>query len=374
MRHESTPGSLAPLAIALLATLGTSCDSPTPVEIPSGETKSRASLSGGGALADAALFVGNLVPGVPAGNGIFRFDGSGRLIDHMAPGGCCNTLGPDGLVYTNRAFGIHRFNSVTGEFVDIFVPPGHGGLAAPLTLLFGPDGNLWVGDRITHSIRRYDARTGAPLGRPGAAADDGEFVKGHEQGMGTADPQFFAFGPDGNIYAASTATSRVLRYHGTTGEFIDEFVPALTADMQNPSGLTFGADGHLYVGSTTTDRVLRFHGSTGEYLGDFVTAGSGGLDVPVGLTFGPDGNLYVASAATPEVSSVLRYDGSTGAFIDAFIPPGGGVTGPRSLAFIEKITLCHRPPGHPDDARTIRIGFMSAFDHVAHGDVVGACS
>ena len=374
MRPVSTYRFLTSLSIALLATLGTSCDSPTPAEILPGETRSRTSVAGDGTLGDAALFVGNLVPGVPAGNGIFRFDGSGRLIDHMALGGCCNTLGPDGLVYTNRMFGVHRFNSVTGEFVDVFVPSGHGGLEAPLTLLFGPDANLYVGDRITHSIRRYDARTGAPLGRPGAAAADAEFVKGHEQGMGTADPQFFAFGPDGNIYAASTATSRVLRYHGTTGEFIDEFVPALTAGLENPSGLTFGPDGHLYVGSTATDRVLRFHGVTGEYLGDFVSAGSGGLDLPVGLTFGPDGNLYVASAATPEVSSVLRYDGRTGAFIDAFIPPGGGVTGPRSLAFIEKIDVCHRPPGHADAARTIRIGFMSAFDHVAHGDFLGACS
>ena len=374
MRHVSRPRTLTPLAIALLATLGTSCDSPTPVEASSGESRSRSSASRPGALGDAALFVGNLVPGVPAGNGIFRFDGSGRLIDHMAQGGCCNTLGPDGLVYANRMMGVHRFNSVTGEFVDVFVPPGHGGLAATLTLLFGPDGNFYVGDRLTHSIRRYDARTGAPLGQPGAAVDDAEFVKGHEQGMGTADPQFFAFGPDGNIYAVSIATHRVLRYDGTTGAFIDEFVPELTAGMDTPSGITFGPDGHLYVGSSATDRVLRFHGVTGEYLGDFVTAGSGGLDLPVGLTFGPDGNLYVASAATPEVSSVLRYDGRTGAFIDAFIPPGGAVTGPRSLAFIEKITMCHQPSGHADDARTIRIGFMSAFDHVDHGDVVGACS
>lgn len=360
--------------VALFVPILLGCDS-TPPAAPQLDALSPAAfgLASADALAEAVLFVGNLVPGVPAGNGIYRFDGSGQLIDHLVQGGCCNTPGPDDRIYATRQQAIYRFDSVTGGLIDVFIPPGHGGLSLPLTQLYGPDGHLYVGDRGTHSIRRYDGRTGAPLGPPGAAADDAELVKGHEQGMGAGDPQFFAFGRDGHIYAASVATHRVLRYHGSTGEFIDEFVPARAGGLEAPSGIVTGPDGHLYVGSTTTDRVLRFHGATGEYMGDFVTAGSGGLATPVGLTFGPDGNLYVASAQTPAVASVLRYDGTSGAFIDAFVPPGGGATGPRSVAFMEKVTVCHSAPGDEDKARTIRIGFVSAFDHVAHGDAVGAC-
>jgi hypothetical protein len=33
------------------------------------------------------------------------------------------------------------------------------------------------------------------------------------------------FGPDNNFYIGSFATSNVLRYNGTTGEFINAFVP-----------------------------------------------------------------------------------------------------------------------------------------------------
>ncbi|HUF28593.1 MAG TPA: hypothetical protein VMM18_16560 [Gemmatimonadaceae bacterium] len=355
--------------VVLVAPLLLSCDSMPPVGPPAAaesRAESRASSVGIGDLADAALFVGNLVPGVPAGNGVFRFDGNGQLIDHVTQAGCCMTIGPDEHIYAIRQQGLHRFHGVTGEFIDIFIPPGHGGLALPLIPYFGPDGNLYLGDRGTHSVRRYDGRTGAPIG-------DGEFVKGHEQGMGEGDPQFFVHGPDGNLYVASTATHRILRYDGTTGGFIDEFVSAGEGGIAAPSGVVFGPDGHLYVGSTTTDRVIRYHGVTGEHIDDFVPAGSGGLDVPVGLTFGPDGNFYVASAGSPAVGSVLRYGGRTGEFIDAFVPPGGGATGPRTIEFKSTITLCHRPPGSPATARTIRIGYLSSFDHVQHGDAVGAC-
>jgi hypothetical protein len=37
------------------------------------------------------------------------------------------------------------------------------------------------------------------------------------------------------------------------------------------------------------------------------------------------------------------------------------------------IILCHRPPGNPDAARTIRVGVPSAVAHIAHGDSIGRC-
>jgi len=41
----------------------------------------------------------------------------------------------------------------------------------------------------------------------------------------------------------------------------------------------------------------------------------------------------------------------------------------------EKYTVCHKPPGNPDNARTIRVGSESALKtHLAHGDMIGPCS
>src|SRR5438552_2941944 len=74
-------------------------------------------------LADAALFIGNLVPAVPGGNGILRYDGRGNLIDAFTPGGCCMTFGPGEHLYVTRQRAVERYNGVTGEFMDIFVAP-----------------------------------------------------------------------------------------------------------------------------------------------------------------------------------------------------------------------------------------------------------
>ena len=39
----------------------------------------------------------------------------------------------------------------------------------------------------------------------------------------------------------------------------------------------------------------------------------------------------------------------------------------------EQVTLCHIPPGNPDEAHTITVGAPSVPAHLAHGDVLGNC-
>src|SRR5437867_6013463 len=265
-------------------------------QLPSDVGQLSASATQGSQATEAALLVGNLTNPAPrAGNGILRYNaGTGAFVDAIilegsGPAGnpllgpCCMVFGPDENLYVSNLFGaaltdrgVFRYNGVTGEFMDVFVPGNSGGLRRPLVLVFGPDGNLYVGD-------------------VGNVAQGGRAIR---------------------------------RYDGHTGAFIDVFE----------------------------------------------SARSGGLTVPVGLVFGPDGNLYVASAENNGNGSVLRYDGHTGDFLGAFVPTGtGGISGPRALLFKEKITVCHRPPGNPAKAKTISIGYLSAGDHLAHGDLEGAC-
>lgn len=345
-----------------------SCDSPAVLDAPRlAELRTMSSLRE--ELSDAVLFVGNLQVGVPAANGVLRYDGAGTFIDHFTPGNCCMTFGADEHLYVTRgANGVRRFNGVTGEFIDDFVPADPSGAIVQFIPVLGPDGHLYVSDRgAARAIRRYNGRTGVLM------ADF--YADGAAQDIGNG--QFFAFGPDGNIYWTSQSTNRVLRFRGDNGEFIDEFVSAGEdglgeGGLNSVSGLTFGPDGVLYVGSPDTDRVLRFD-RDGNYIGDFFPAGSGGLDLPVGITFGPDGNFYVASAATPSTSKVLRYNGVTGGFMDAFVPSGGRATGPRTVQWKAKIAMCHAPPGNRSNRNTITIGYLSAREHVDHGDAVGRC-
>ena len=84
--------------------------------------------------------------------------------------------------------------------------------------------------------------------------------------------------------------------------------------LDDPAGTAFGPDGNFYVADLApsgTKGVLRFDGTTGDFLGEFIPRGSGGLIRPLGIRFGPDGNLYVVN---PEGDNVLRYNGTTGAF------------------------------------------------------------
>ena len=39
----------------------------------------------------------------------------------------------------------------------------------------------------------------------------------------------------------------------------------------------------------------------------------------------------------------------------------------------QKVTICHIPPGNPDNAKTKTIGGMSVANHLGHGDFLGPC-
>jgi streptogramin lyase len=287
----------------------------------------------------------DLLVGSSFTDSVLRYDETtGAFVGVFASGGGLNSpiglvYGPDGNLYvtsiavTNTRGSVLRYNGTTGAFIDAFVPSGSGGLDAPEGAVFGLDGNLYVSSGNTGSVLRYNGTTGAFID---------VFVPSGTGGLLT--PLGLTFGPDGNLYVAASFISDgslgfgVLRFDGTTGAFIDLFVPSGSGGLGTPTALVFGPDGNLYVTMDRTHSVLRFDGATGAFIDVFVSSGSGGLSSPGYLTFGLDGNLYVCSFLT---DSVLRYNGTTGAFIDAFVPSGsGGLDGAAGLLF----TPTARPP------------------------------
>src|SRR4029077_18531284 len=125
------------------------------------------------------------------------------------------TLGPDGNLYVSNASSgsgsgntIVRFNGLTGEFMNLFVTQGSGGLNGPFCLTFGPDGNLYVASFSTNNILRYSGSTGA-------------FIDTFASGGGLSGPEGLTFGPDGNLYVVGASNDAILRYNGSTGAFID---------------------------------------------------------------------------------------------------------------------------------------------------------
>ncbi|MDH4240214.1 MAG: NHL repeat-containing protein, partial [Phycisphaerae bacterium] len=189
------------------------------------------------------------------------------------------TFGPDGNLYVSSFNGtrVLRYNGVTGTYIDTFVTPSSGGLSGPMGLVFGPDGNLYVSSYMGNSVIRYNGTTGAYMDT---------FVPPGSGGLSR--PVGLVFGPDGNLYVSSNSNDRINRYNGTTGAYMGIFNSGGPSPGR-PTGLIFGPDGNsngnddLYVSSENNDQVLRYDGTTGVYIDQFVSSGSGGLDAPWGL-------------------------------------------------------------------------------------------
>jgi streptogramin lyase len=227
---------------------------------------------------------------------------------------------------------LHYDNS--GNFLGIFIAPGNN-LATPRGLAFGPDGQLYVSSAGSDSILRYDGTSGAFI--------DAFVPKGSG---GLKSPEVLIFQNDGFLYVSNFGTNpppntldgKVTRYNATTGEFHGVFAQA--SDIRgNADGMAFGPNGDLFVSvlnrnSPDVPGVLRFDGMTGNLIGQFTQGGS--LALPRGMTFGPDGNLYVADIdpnSSIADSRVARFDGTTGQYLDDYIPFGSGLMTARGVGF-----------------------------------------
>jgi glucose/arabinose dehydrogenase len=85
-----------------------------------------------------------------------------------------------------------EYNGTTGSFVTAFVAAGSGGLAEPLGLVFGPNGNLFVVSSGPTQVLEYNGTTGVFVTT---------FVND-----GRAGPHDLVFGPNGDLFVTSLGT------------------------------------------------------------------------------------------------------------------------------------------------------------------------
>ncbi len=228
--------------------------------------------------------------------GPHRYDIATGVLIEVLPGGS-TTIDAEGRMYVAdySEHLVSRYDGRTGEFLDVFVQPGSGGLNTPRCLAFGPDGHLYVSSDTSQKILRYDGQTGA-------------FIDIFASGIRVTAMEF---GPDGDLYAfAGYYPNFLYRIDGDT----PSIVSSLGGAHYGAHDLEFGLDGYLYAPEWIMSTIKRYDVATGE-MEMFIPARYAGLALPYGITFGPDNMLYVSSGGN---NSILRFDAFTGEYIDTF--------------------------------------------------------
>jgi len=277
------PLSFSPLAIGLVLLAG--------IALPS-----RAEASAGG--------IGDLFVTSDASNLTRAYTGTtGNYLGVFAPAVLGNGLlgihfgaTNDRVLVGSFGNGVDEYDANTGAYIKTYNPGGGWQWGA----LYGPNGNVLIGDMMTNDVREYDSTTGALVGMftPVAAPSD------------------MRIGPNGNLYICSFGGGFVLEVNATNGNFVSTWsLPPLG----QPNDIEFLPNGEILVTSMRTNVVYRYDAAH-NLLGWF---GDPNWGNPHGIVLSPwTGNILVADGVTGQVA---EFDPTTFALLNAnfLVPPPG---------------------------------------------------
>lgn len=323
-----------------------------------------AGFNGGGhAALEAWLYDPEDVVVAPDG-GLLIADDNNHAIRRLTPGGIVDVVaggvfigdGPDGPALTSSfnhpasltldpddpgvlwiaATGNHRIKllDLAEAHVEAAVGSGVSGFAGdggdagqaemgrPTSVAFGPDGDMYVSDKLNHVIRRVDADGVITTfaGQPGARGYKGDGGPASEarlraQQHGKYDPSSRITVAGHTMYVVDTG-NQVLRAIDLDTQIITTLAgsgdagngsdgAARSVDLLNPHDVAVGPDGTVFLSDTgnhcvrallADDTLVTVAGVCGAsgFAGDGVDPRMALLNYPSGIDVGPDGTLFIA--------------------------------------------------------------------------------
>jgi len=177
-------------------------------------------------------------------------------------------------------------------------------------------GNIFWVERLSHTVRKRDAKTGiistiAGTGKPGCTGDGGPAIKAQ-----LSDPHSIGFDRHGDLYIADVKNHRIRKVNMESG-IISTFAgtgekkptpddaPFATSPLHGPRALDFDQEGNLWIALREGNAVFKLDLANGTahhiagngkkgFTGNGGPAAEATLNGPKGLTVGRDGNVYIA--------------------------------------------------------------------------------
>ena len=168
--------------------------------------------------------------------------------------------------------------------------------AQPLTIVTGPDGNVWFTEQAPNKIGRLTP-TGTLAEFPVPTAN--------------SYPYGIAMGPDGNVWFAEYAANKIGQI--TPAGIITEF-PVPTASS-GPTGIARGGDGNLWFTEKLANKIGRV-----EFGGIVEFAIPTTNSAPWWIAAGPDGNLWFTEASGSQIGRITP----SGVFAEFVVPTANG--------------------------------------------------
>lgn len=185
-------------------------------------------------------------------------------------------------------------------------------LAGPTGLAFDPQHRLWVVNRETATLVRFD---------PGQLAAGGARVPAVTLSL-PGSPTTLAFDAAGALWVSDAQFHAIHRLNAaqleTSGSPALATVLTAANSLVNPTGLAFDAAGNLWVANTGSGNLVAFTpaqlAGTGPLAPHIVISPTrGSLSIPVGLAFEGDGSLWVVGGGGALTKFARSSLGETGA-------------------------------------------------------------